>query len=191
MKQNFSVIGKEIDMSRVDNVAIFKDTERLCKTNQILKESIQGSIARQRLILEQEDILNSEIVSPDNIIDGKLDKNIYDKAADIIISKKRSFEAASAYKGKKICVHNFASASNPGGGVTSGSSAQEESLCRISTLYFCINDKDMWEGFYYPHRRMKDAIHNDDIIYTPNVTVFKSDIAYPKLIAEDKWYKVT
>ena len=33
-----------------------------------------------------------------------------------LLSTKRTYEAASAYKGRKVCVHNFASATNPGGG---------------------------------------------------------------------------
>ncbi len=88
---------------------------------------------------------------------------------------KKSYEAAAAYKGQKVCVHNFASASNPGGGVERGASAQEECLCRCSGLYFCLTAQEMWDGFYKPHRNAGDPIHNDDIIYTPNVTVFKTD----------------
>ncbi|MCR4584452.1 MAG: TIGR02452 family protein [Lachnospiraceae bacterium] len=89
-----------------------------------------------------------------------------------------------------VAVHNFASASNPGGGVANGASAQEECLCRCSGLYFNLNTPVMWDGFYQPHRDAHDPIHNDDIIYTPNVTVFKSDTAMPKLMAEPDWYDV-
>ena len=87
-------------------------------------------------------------------------------------------------------VHNFASATNPGGGVVKGSSAQEECLCRCSTLYFCLSTKEMMDGFYNPHRAAKDPIHNDDIIYTPGVIVFKTDTSEPMLMSEKDWYSV-
>lgn len=89
-----------------------------------------------------------------------------------------------------MAVHNFASASNPGGGVTKGANAQEECLCRCSGLYFCLNTPAMWDGFYKPHRDAHDPIHNDDIIYTPRVTVFKTDTATPQLLPESEWYDV-
>ena len=41
-----------------------------------------------------------------------------------------------------------------------------------------------------PHRKAHDPLHNDDIIYTPEVTVFKTDTAYPKLMPENDWYEV-
>ena len=106
------------------------------------------------------------------------------------VSKKRTFEAASKYKGNKVAVHNFASASNPGDGVVKGASAQEECLCRCSGLYFCLNTPEMWTGFYTPHRNAHDPIHNDDIIYTPDIVVFKTDERIPKLMSENDWYKV-
>lgn len=90
----------------------------------------------------------------------------------------------------KTAVHNFASASNPGGGVVRGASAQEECLCRCSGLYFNLNTKQMWDGFYNPHRNAHDPIHNDDIIYTPKVIVFKTDTASPRLMPETDWYDV-
>ena len=103
---------------------------------------------------------------------------------------KRTFEAAKAYRNNKVAVHNFASASNPGGGVIHGATAQEECLCRCSYLYFCLNTPDMWDGFYTPHRQAGNPLHNDDIIYTPDVTVFKSDTDKPVLLPENEWYKV-
>lgn len=112
------------------------------------------------------------------------------RPAQVIVSRKRTLEAASAYIGKKVCVLNFASATNPGGGVTRGSSAQEEAICRCSSLYFNLREKRMWEGFYAPHRAQKNPLHNDDCIYTPGVVVFKSDTAAPQALPPDEWYTV-
>ena len=164
-------------MGRDENVAVFKDTERLCKTNIKLSESVKKATASQKLILEGDDLSEQK-------------KDIYEDVAKVIVSRKRTYEAASAYKENHVAVHNFASASNPGGGVTNGASAQEECLCRCSGLYFCLNTPAMWDGFYKPHRDAHDPIHNDDIIFTPGVTVFKTDKATPQLMNESEWYDV-
>ena len=164
-------------MGRVENVTVFKDTERLCKTNPKLSESVKKATASQKLILEG-----------DTLADQK--KDIYEDPAKVVVSKKRTYEAAAGYKGQHVAVHNFASASNPGGGVVNGASAQEECLCRCSGLYFNLNTRAMWDGFYQPHRDAHDPIHNDDIIYTPGVTVFKTDTAMPELMPESDWYDV-
>lgn len=164
-------------MGRDENIAVFKDTEKLCKTNPKLSESVKKATASQKLILEG-----------DHLPEQK--KDIYKDAAKVIVSGKRTYEAAAAYKENHVAVHNFASTSNPGGGVVNGASAQEECLCRCSGLYFCLNSPIMWDGFYKPHRDAHDPIHNDDIIYTPGVTVFKTDTASPQLMNESEWYDV-
>ena len=164
-------------MGRDENIAVFKDTEKLCKTNPKLSESVKKATASQKLILEG-----------DHLSEQK--KDIYKDAAKVIVSGKRTYEAAAAYKENHVAVHNFASASNPGGGVVNGASAQEECLCRCSGLYFCLNSPIIWDGFYKPHRDAHDPIHNDDTIYTPGVTVFKTDTASPQLMNESEWYDV-
>ena len=164
-------------MGRDENVTVFKDTERLCKTNPKLSESVKKATASQKLILEG-----------DTLADQK--KDIYEDPAKVVVSKKRTYEAAAGYKGQHVAVHNFASASNPGGGVVNGASAQEECLCRCSGLYFNLNTRAMGDGFYQPHRDAHDPIHNDDIIYTPGVTVFRTDTAMPELMPESDWYDV-
>ncbi len=163
-------------INREERLRVFEDTEKAVKTIEKLKKAVADSTANQKLILEAK------------TVEGK--KNEYEKDAEIIVSTKRSFEAAEAYKNKKVCVLNFASASNPGGGVTKGSSAQEECLCRTSTLYFSLNTKEMWDGFYAPHRAMRNPLHNDDIIYTPDVVVFKTDTDKPVRRREEEWFKV-
>ena len=163
-------------MGRYENAAIFRDTEAMCRAHPRLKEAIALSRANQRLVLEGDAVS----VPAGGGAEGRL-----------VVSPKRTFEAASAYaRTMKTCVLNFASASNPGGGVVNGSSAQEEALCRCSTLYFSLNTNEMWNGFYSPHRAARDPIHNDDVIYTPRVVVFKSDTAFPIALPEGEWYEL-
>lgn len=168
---------------RSKNIEIFEDTMRQCGENRILQESIRSSIEQQKVYTETDFL--EEIVN----------EKRYEDQAKVIVSKKRSFEAASHYVRKKVCVHNFASATNPGGGVVHGSNAQEECLCRCSTLYPALRAENVIYQFYNRHRQLLQenqmtALYNDDCIYTPEITVFKSDIDFPELLSEEKWYKV-
>lgn len=161
-------------MSRETNVKIFEDTMKLNKN--LFSEKVREALRKQKIILETDHIKRAD--AP------------FKEDAEVIISKKRSFEAASAYKDKKVCVLNFASSTTPGGGVVKGSSAQEECLCRVSTLYPMINCKTAWNKFYGPHRAMHNPLYNGDLIYSPDVVVFKSDTDTPKLLPEEERYNV-
>ncbi len=52
-----------------------------------------------------------------------------------------------------IAILNFASAKHPGGGYLRGASAQEESLCRSSLLYPCIQQYENRRNHYYQINR--------------------------------------
>ncbi len=82
-----------------------------------------------------------------------------------------------------VCVLNFASAKNPGGGFLKGADAQEESLARVSGLYVCLKDQEM----YAHHRMLNDAIYTNRMIYSPDVPVFRDDegslLAQPYLVS--------
>lgn len=162
---------------RTKNVEIFEDSVDLMQKSGRLRKAIQESVKNQRLYLE-----TAEVTVPERI----------GCTCRTVVSKKRSLEAASAYAkaGKKVAVLNFASSTNPGGGVTNGSSAQEECLCRCSTLYPCLDTDGMWNQFYKPHRNAGDPLYNDDCLYTPGVIVFKSDISFPERMEEEDWYQV-
>ncbi len=163
---------------RTKNAEIFCDTERRYKTDPTLITAVKASIAAQTFIAENESV--------------SIPVAQAEKKAKIVVSGKRSLEAAEPYakQGKKVCVLNFASASNPGGGVVNGSSAQEECLCRCTTLYPCLNTDTMWSAFYSPHRKANNPLYNNDCIYTPDVCVFKSDINFPEPLPQSEWWKV-
>lgn len=88
---------------RTINVDIFNDSITFIKETENLKKALEKSLANQKLYLEKD-----EITIPANP----------KRNCKTIVSGKRSFEAASRYarEGKKVCVLNFASATNPGGG---------------------------------------------------------------------------
>lgn len=81
-------------MGRTENINVFQDTMNLCKNNDRIRESVHNSAEGQKLILE-----GDAIAEPD--------KKRYKEKAQITVSTKRTFEAASAYKGTKTAVHNF------------------------------------------------------------------------------------
>lgn len=66
---------------------------------------------------------------------------------------------------------NFASARHPGGGFLNGARAQEESLCRASGLYQCINGNAM----YRHHATVPGGWYTNYAIYSPGVPVLKDD----------------
>ena len=150
-----------------ERIEAFRDSMSRIESDTRLQQAVAASIASQQFIAE-----GTEITLP---------QPPYAEPAKVIVTKNRSFEAARPYaeQGLKVAVLNFASSTQPGGGVTRGASAQEECLCRVSTLYPCLNDKRMWDVFYTPHRKAKNPLHNDDIIYTKDVIVFKDDDLQP------------
>ncbi len=158
----------------MDNVRVFEDTLNSISSIPFLSESVERSRALQ-------------MVYPEDCSVNVPDVRRYG-TSEVILVPHRSFEAAAGLKGR-TAVLNFASFTNPGGGVAYGSSAQEESLCRISTLYECITDDRMMEGFYFPHSAVTSDLFNSDLIYTPGVTVFKSDTLSPEMLPREKWFQ--
>ena len=154
-------------MTRDDNVKIFSETLDYINSNELLKSSVSNSIKGTKIYLEKD--------APKRNISLTKVSNLN----NVFVSQNKSFEAAIKILEKngdaKVGVLNFASASNPGGGVKNGSFAQEESLCRCSTLYPCLTTEELWNKFYYPHRKASNPLHNDDIIYIPDIYICRSD----------------
>lgn len=125
-------------------ISIFKDTMKQCCDNKQLSDSIKNTIA------------DTKIYQPG----FKFNLNCTDpQKCSVTVTMERTFECADRlhkeYPDSRITVLNFASATNPGGGVKTGSSAQEECLCRCSTLYSCISTEELFREFYSMHRKKR------------------------------------
>lgn len=163
------------------NYEIMTDTKNQYESNQELIKAVKSSIEKQYMVSHEENIDQPIVVN---------------SKTQYICSGKRSFEAAKAYRGQKTAVLNFANNRHIGGSPFQ-SNAQEEALCRCSTLLPCL--EAMREPFYNKHKeqiRNKEMnfMGNDDLIYTPDVVVFKTDERTkpicPKMMEPHDWYKV-
>lgn len=167
----------------MERMEIFEGTKNLALTHEGLKQSISAAQQEQRIYWEGEPIEYGE--------------PRFSEDADMILSMKKTVEAAQPYAraGKKVAILNFASSVCPGGGVTSGSQAQEESICRVSTLYFALSHEETAGKFYdyhweLIHRRKMNRRNRDDIIYTPNVVAVRDDANAEQLMPESEWYSM-
>ena len=147
---------------RKSNRMVMTDTKHQYETLPELRSAVEHSIKHQYMVT-QEDNIDQPVVQ--------------NSQTQYITSGKRSFEAAKAYKGKKIAVLNYAN-NHAIGGAPFSAGAQEESLCRCSTLLPCL--EAMRVPFYQKHidaytNGVIGPMGNDDLIYTPDVVVFKTD----------------
>ena len=164
-------------------IQIYYDTEKLCREDETLTEAIRHTIDNQYIVHSPGDIRL------------KPERHRFSTPANIVVSQKRSLEAARAYPTDRICVLNFASATHAGGGVRQGARAQEECLFRCSTLLFAISDPATEEDFHLRHRQLissgkMDALYNDDCIFSPGITVIKTDTELPHRLMEADRYHV-
>ena len=157
-------------MSREENVKVFEDTASFYHFDTQLIQALNKQNLYTQVIPEGREVKYDVPEEGDDMA--------------VLVTKSKTFDAARKYTEGKTAVLNFASATTPGGGVVKGATAQEECLCRCSTLYPTLSGKRCWDEFYKPHRDNLNALHNDDIIWTPDVIVFKDD-DYHKLERKD------
>lgn len=112
----------------------------------------------------------------------------------ITVSKSRSYEAAMKLKKQdpdsKVAVMNFANAFHAGGGVVKGSGAQEECLCRTSTLYPILFRRTLRDTFYKHHKDLNTPKASDALLYTEGVIICKTDEEFPKRMPKEDWVSV-
>lgn len=165
--------------NREDRIRVFQDTQDWIEKDPVLKVSIEKARKNTEVFFED--------VYPD--FDASSVKD-----TKITVSGDRSFQAAMRLHEEnpeaKIAVMNFANAFQAGGGVTTGAGAQEECLCRTSTLYPLLYNWTMKNSFYKYHRDKGSPRASDSLIYTEGVVICKTDEDMPERMPQEDWVTV-
>lgn len=96
---------------------------------------------------------------------------IQDYLTDVLAKKKKKYQ-------ERTVVLNFASYKNPGGKYLEGSSAQEESLCSVTTLYEVLLRN---EDYYTWNREHLDrGLYKDRALISPDIIIDDHGVAIGK-----------
>ncbi len=163
----------------MDRIAIFEDTLDWIDSDPDLSASIPGAKQNTTVFYEN-------------------DYPAFDagrvRSMTVTVTGNRSFQAAMELHKEnpnaKIAVMNFANAFHPGGGVKMGAGAQEECLCRTSTLYPLLYRRTLKKEFYDYHSNLNTSKASDTLVYTEGVIICKTDEDMPRRMPKEDWVTV-
>lgn len=178
-------------------IAGFEETLELCEQDVILSYAIRQTRARTRCYQYKNGTswkrqLWSRIKKDRNGLPKIRRWRCQTNQDNIFVTQERSLEAVrrmkTAYPQSRVAVLQFASGTNPGGGVIRGGVGQEESLCRCSTLYPCLQQHKVRKTFYDRHQRTGDPYYSDACAYLPGIIGIRDDVLGGRLLREQDRY---
>lgn len=167
------VYDPQVTIVKKHNAEVFRET------TSIIRAGYYTSPSGKRVDLDMQAMIDGERCYHKEL--GQVSVPRLEGGTTVMVEKGDCLKVAERLVGEGYnpALLNFASAGHPGGGVETGARAQEETICRRSTLSRSIYSFDahyaarygyeLHEGNGYPISRSLDF----SAIYSPNVTVFR------------------
>lgn len=168
---------------RDDNIRIFNDTLEIIKTGEY---KVNGK--PKKLKLSRQEMEDIQVYLPDDIkriSDNKEFDHIHvlgrigvgcENMDSYSLAIKRYKDCSYMFSedSKPILVLNLANAVHPGGGVRKGAKAQEEDLCRKSSLILSL-ESDTARKYYNYNSNLHTRMGSDAVMITPKVEIIRDD----------------
>lgn len=156
------------EAKKVQNIV---NTGKLTMGNRVLDISVALGMYSSREY-RQDDIEDIDITRYEKS-NNQCKFTILPDGSDSVVFNKRYKTKDERYLERGICVLNFASSKNPGGGFLNGAMAQEEALCQSSNLYNILSKH---KSFYeYNREHLNNGQYTDGIIFTEKCLFFRKN----------------
>ncbi|MCQ2468521.1 MAG: TIGR02452 family protein [Ruminococcus sp.] len=145
--------------------------------NETLKITADGfyMLGDKKIELLQLNFASVEVITPESGVSLAQKYSDLHKDGEMCsfkVTNEDSFQAAHRYE--KPFVMNFANAHHAGGGFRLGANAQEESLCRCSTLYSSIKSEAAAAMYKYNNSHIS-CFESDNMLLSEEVCVFRDE----------------
>ena len=167
-------------------ISVFDDTLQKCREYQDLRSATVRMQAQTLLYLKDYTAVDPQVKCSEPNIEICEDTTFHCAQR---LMKEISLDPSGDRK-LRTAVLNFANAYNPGGGVKYGDMAQEECLCRSSNLYNALTLPYLLRNYYKWNRKNTGDMGTDAVIWSPGVTVFKTDDPVPVEMGREEWFQV-
>ncbi|SCW57584.1 TIGR02452 family protein [Ruminococcaceae bacterium YRB3002] len=151
----------------MNNIQIAQETMRISKEKKYLANG-------REVDFSDADVEKVIVITPEAGAElvAETEQELKGEMCRISVINADSYEASVGME--KPLVMNFANAHKAGGGFLHGANAQEESLCRTSTLYASINSAAAAEMYRYNNTHI-NAVESDYMLISPEVVVIRGE----------------
>lgn len=168
----------------MNNIEMLKDTLQILdrgsyvKNGRTVRLKLSPAQMREATVLLPDDV-EKQAAYPDLVpryaMTGRCSHGC-ENADSFALARKRLQECSYLFDrdAKEILVLNLANPVNPGGGVRGGARAQEEDLCRKSSLLLSLESENA-AAYYAYNKSLYSYMGSDALIFTPKVEIIRDE----------------
>ncbi len=152
----------------MNNIQVANETIRICSAE---KYEVNG----KEIAFPEGDYESVEVITPamgEELLGETFEASSDRPMCKITVTNSDTYAAAKKFD--SVLAMNFANAHQPGGGFRAGANAQEEALCRCSTLYRSITSDKAKEMYTYNNTHVS-KVESDYMLISKDVLVFRNE----------------